>query len=146
MGTTKKTEQEQEQRSDLFVVGSVVRAFFGSTRKDNKEKYRLTVHNEDLDYTIFTAFDGSPARYVPGWFKDQKGYINLSSDFDIPVRYKGKKLSFDEWVGDATELVPPNSIICVRIRQKQGAVYPVAIDIREDGYTEDVWAGFDDVE
>lgn len=133
-----------EKLNDLFVVGRVVRAFYGTTRKDDKEKYRITIQNDEMPYDQIKAFDGSPSRFVPTWFKDGKGFMNLASDYSIPVRYQRDEIDFVSWTTGEEELTAPNAIVCIKVRQKQGALYPVAIDIREDGHTEDVWEGFDD--
>lgn len=142
MAAAKK--ETAEKMNDLFIMGRVVRAYYGATRKDEKEKYRITIQSDVMPYDQIKAFDGSPSRFVPSWFKEEKGFMNLSSDYAIPVRYGRDELDFTQWSAGETNLTAPNAIVVVKVRQKQGAVYPVAIDIREDGHTEDVWEGFDE--
>ena len=137
-------KKEVEKMNDLFITGRVVRAFYGSTRKDTKDKYRLTIQADDMPYDHIQAFDGSPSRFVPSWFKEAKGFMNLASDYNIPGKFNGDEIDFQEWTTGGEDLTAPNSIVCVKIRQKQGAVYPVALVIREDGHTENVWEGFDE--
>ena len=50
---------------------------------------------------------------------------------------------YSEWINGAADLTAPGSIVVIRIRQKDGSVYPVAIDILSDGEIADVWEGFD---
>lgn len=134
--------KEEVKMNDLYISGKVVRAFYGTARQDDTEKYRLTIFNENLPYDKIQAFDGSSSKYTPAWFKDAEGYMNLTSRYTIPVKIGSKETDFDNWVnGDYTA---PNSKVVVRVRQKQGAVYPVAILVKEDGFVENPFEGFDE--
>lgn len=140
--TKKETAEKVNQMSDLYIDGRIVRAYFGETRKDHDEKYRLTIHGE-IPYDEITAYEDTRASFIPTWFKDREGYMNLSSVYDIPCRYNRETFKFSEWISDGFDLTPVNATVCVRVRQKEGAVYPVAIDILSDGEVADVWEGFD---
>ena len=135
-------KETTEKLNDVYLTGKVVRAYYGTSRKDETEKYRFTIFDEKMPYEKIDAFDSSSSKYTPTWFKDLEGYVNLSSMYDIPVRFGNKDMTFDEWLKG--ELTPPNSIVTVRVRQKQGAVYPVAILVKEDGFTENPFDGFED--
>lgn len=142
MMAEKNQEKKMEKIEDLYIVGKVVKAMYGSTRFDKDEKFRLTIKG-DIPYGEITAYDHTRSSFIPTWFKNQDGYMNLTSVYDIPCRYGNNKFNFSDWVGNDTDLTAPNSEVVVRIRQKDGAVYPVAIDITKDGEIADVWDGFD---
>lgn len=140
-----KKQQEknlQEKLSDLYITGHVIKATFGATRFDKGEKFRITIKG-DIPYEDITAYDGTRTSFIPQWYKEQEGYMNLSSVYDIPCRYGNDKFTFSDWISKDNDLTAPNSEVCIRIRQKDGAVYPVAIDILKDGEVADVWDGFD---
>ena len=141
-----KKQQEknlQEKMSDLYITGHVIKAMFGTTRFDKDEKFRITIKG-DIPYDVITAYEGTRTSFIPQWYKEQDGYMNLSSLYDIPCRYGNDKFTFSEWISRDNDLTAPNSEVCIRIRQKDGAVYPVAIDIMKDGELDDVWDGFDE--
>lgn len=127
--TTKTTETNNEE---IFkFTGKVVRAFFGTTDYDDKNKNRVTLFAEDLDYSAIWAFNDCGPKYTPAWLKDAEGYINLSSKYDIPVKdKKGRKISFDDWLEAG---LYRGAIVKAKIRQTEGAVYPVCLVIVEDG-------------
>lgn len=134
-----KKEVKKQEFKDVIVEGKVVSAYYGKTKYDDEKKYRLSVFSEVIDYTEFTAFDNSGAKLTPAWFKDQKGYINLSSKFDIPVmNTDGEEITTEEWL-DTKKAV--HSFIKLKVRQKEGAVYPAAIIVVEDGEEADPFAG-----
>lgn len=134
-------EQEQEQKKEdrkmndkreiMNITGRIVRAFHGSTRKDSEECNRLTIYSDDMPYTDIWAYDECGSKYTPSWLKDAEGYMNLKSVFDIPVKdTRGRKISFDDWLESETTR---GAIVVVKIRQKEGAIYPMAIKILQDG-------------
>ena len=134
-----KKETKKAEFKDVIVEGKVVSAYYGTTKYDDNKKYRLSIYSEVIDYTEFTAFDNSGAKLTPAWFKEQKGYINLSSLFDIPVmNTDGEEMTTQEWL-DTKKAV--HSFIKVKVSQKEGAVYPAAIIVVEDGEEADPFAG-----
>ena len=134
-----KKETKKAEFKDVIVEGKVVSAYYGTTKYDDNKKYRLSIYSEVIDYTEFTAFDNSGAKLTPAWFKEQKGYINLSSLFDIPVmNTDGEEMTTQEWL-DTKKAV--HSFIKLKVRQKEGAVYPAAIIVVEDGDEADPFAG-----
>lgn len=134
-----KKEVKKAEFKDVIVEGKVVSAYYGTTKYDDNKKYRLSIYSEVIDYTEFTAFDNSGAKLTPAWFKEQNGYINLSSLFDIPVMSSdGEEMTTQEWL-DTKKAV--HSFIKLKVRQKEGAVYPAAIIVVEDGDEADPFAG-----
>ena len=143
MAAAKKATATQEKLSDIYIEGTITKALFGATRWDKDDKYRVTIKSDDIPYDEIKAYDNTKSSFIPDWYKDRNGYINLSSKYDIPCRYGNEKFMFFEWINGATDLTAPGSNVVIRIRQKDGSVYPVAIDILSDGEIADVWEGFD---
>lgn len=136
----KTTKPVETVRHETIIINGVVKkAYKGSTKYDDKEKNRITIFDEALDYTAITAYDNQPDKLTPGWYKDQEGYINLASGFDVPVMdLKGRQITFEDWINnDDTH----NAKVSVKIRQKDGSVYPVAIKVLEAGEPVDPFEG-----
>lgn len=136
---------KEQQNNDFIVMGSVVRAYFGGTKNDEKEKYRVTVKG-DIPYEKITAYDSCGSKYTPSWLKKAEGYINLSSRYDIPVRIGSRVYTFEEWIdGEAASNTAIHAEVRMLVRQKEGAVYPVCIDVLTDGYQDDAFATMDEM-
>lgn len=128
----KTTKPAEKVRHETIIINGVVKkAYKGSTKYDDKEKNRITIFDEALDYTEITAYDNQPDKLTPSWYKDQEGYINLASGFEIPVLdLNGREITFKDWI-DTCDV--HNATVSVKIRQKDGSVYPVAIKVWADG-------------
>lgn len=135
-----KTKEAKKQHETIVVKGIVKKAYTGKTKFSEDVKNRITIFSEDFPYTDITAYDDQPDKLTPGWFKDQEGYCNLASGFDVDVMASnGKKITFEEWVNNYDT---HNAEVTVKIRQKDGAIYPVAIKVYKDGEPVD---NFDDM-
>lgn len=123
--------KETKKHETIVVKGIVKKAYTGKTKFSEDVKNRITIYSEDFPYTDITAYDDQPDKLTPGWFKDQEGYCNLASGFDVDVmNSSGKQISFEDWVNNYDT---HNAEVTVKIRQKDGAVYPVAIKVYKDG-------------
>lgn len=137
--TTKNTETKNtetkttESKKDNIIIirgVNVVRAFYGTTKYNPTKKNHVTIKG-DIPYDSITAFEGSGPKLTPTWYKNRDGYMNLASVFDIPVLTDtNKQIDFDEWI---TEYNTIGAIVNVKAIQKDGAIYPVAIQVLEDG-------------
>lgn len=137
-----KKEVEQEMKKELMkkliVEGVVVSARYGANKFDDTNKYRIAIKSDDINYDDIHAYDNVGTKLTPSWFKNRDGYINLSSIYSIPVMdASGKKISFDDWLENYNVL---GSIVKVAFKQKDGAVYPEAIKVLENGEERDPFA------
>ena len=137
-----KKEVEQEMKKELMkkliVEGVVVSARYGANKFDDTNKYRIAIKSDDINYDEIHAYDNVGTKLTPSWYKNRDGYINLSSIYSIPVMdASGKKISFDDWMENYNVL---GSIVKISIKQKDGAVYPEAIKVLEDGEERDPFA------
>ena len=129
--TTKNTTNTTDTTNTLIIRGvKVVRAFNGSTKYNPTIKNHVTV-NGDIPYDAITAYDNVGTKLTPTWLKNKDGYMNVASKFDIPVQdMNGRKISFDDWI-DEYNIV--GALVNIKIIQKDGAIYPMAISVIEDG-------------
>ena len=130
-----KKELEQEVKKELLkkliIEGVVVSARYGATKFDDNNKYRVAIKSDSINYDEIHAYDNVGTKLTPSWLKNRDGYINLSSIYSIPVMdVRGKQIDFDDWLAEYNVL---GSLVKVSIKQKDGAIYPEAIKVLEDG-------------
>lgn len=139
------SKQEEKKGKEIVIVeGTVVSARIGTSRFDEKEKCRLSIKCDPskLDYAKFDkAYEKSGSRLTPNWVKDKDGYINLNSKFDIPCKdITGKVITFEEFTEKSTAL---GSLVKASLTIKDGAVYPVAFKVLEEGEELNPFEGLD---
>lgn len=132
MTTNTETKNTETKKDNILIIRGVkvVRAYFGGTKYNAKEKNHITIKG-DIPYDSITAFEKSGAKLTPSWFKNRDGYMNLASVFNIPVLTDTKnQIDFADWISEHNTV---GATVNVKIIQKDGAVYPVAIQVLEDG-------------
>lgn len=133
MATQKK--EQSKVMENVIVEGVIVSARYGSTKFDDRNKYRFSIKSDSIPYDEIVAYEGVGTKMTPAWFINQDGYINLASIYSIPVlNSEGIKTETDAWFNTDNVI---GSKVRVSIRQKEGAVYPVAIKVLEDGEERD---------
>lgn len=133
MATQKK--EQNKVMENVIVEGVIVSARYGSTKFDDRNKYRFSIKSDNIPYDEIVAYEGVGTKMTPAWFINQDGYINLASIYSIPVlNSEGIKTETDAWFNTDNVI---GSKVRVSIRQKDGAVYPVAIKVLEDGEERD---------
>lgn len=136
----KMKKEAKKVMNNIIVEGTIVSARFGSTKFDDNNKYRIAIESDSIDYDSIHAYDNVGSKLTPTWFKDKTGYINLSSIYDIPIQdVKGKRIDFEEWIGEEYNAL--GSKVKVSIKQKEGALYPIAIKVIEEGEERDPFEG-----
>lgn len=147
---------KKEQKSNIMIINDmkVVSAKYGLKKGRTKSgksfeaeepTYQLSLKGE-IPYEDFTAFDDTPEKMIPSWYKKQEGYMNLSSKFDIPVRREGRDSTMSEWMDEQAEKEYScnGSTVRVKIKQADGVIYPVAVVVLEDGSPADPFEGMDE--
>lgn len=128
-------ETIKKETNVIVVEGIIVEARYGKTRYSEELKNRVALKSESIPYDKITAFENVGPRLTPSWFKDKTGYINVSSMYDIPVKdINNKVIDFDDWI---TEYNALGSKVKMSLTQKEGALYPKAIKVIEDGEERD---------
>lgn len=124
------TKKEIENKVLIIRGVTVVRAFFGRTKFNPTEKNHITLKG-DIPYDDIVAYKNVGSKLTPSWLKTREGYINLASVYDIPVRTENNRvITFSDWISECN---PISSEVNVKVIQKEGACYPVAIDVIKDG-------------
>lgn len=133
----------------MIIKGKLTYCGFGKTKKDDKEKYRLTVDcgdNLDIETRKELASVYENAVMLPKFIKDAScNTINLKSLYDIPV-----KCPEDENIKMLSDLITDGHYIDAEIRvslvlkstEESGAIYPKAIVIDKLGSKYDTFSDF----
>ena len=141
----------------VILNGKVTFAKFGSTQKDNRNMYRLTMECSNLDDTdndtklsnrdiITGAYVGSAM--CPKFVKDDTcNTVNLKSLYDIALKCPDTDIdTFQKWLDDGRTMDAEISVKC-RVKTNDngnsGAIYPIAIKVRKFGSKYDFFADFD---
>lgn len=134
MSENAKTKKETGNKVLIIRGVKVVRAFFGRTKFNPTEKNHITLKG-DIPYDDIVAYKKVGSKLTPSWLKTREGYMNLASMYDIPVRTENnREIPFSDWISDCN---PISSEVNVKVIQKEGACYPVAIDVIKDGDDQD---------
>ena len=124
-------EPTEDKFPNVIIEGKVVGAYFGKTKFDETNKNRIGVESSSIPYDKIHAFDSNGDKLTPKWFKDKTGYINVKSIYDIPVKTtSGKVITCEEWFETGLCM---GATIRLKLRQKDGGVYPVALVILVNG-------------
>ena len=132
----------------VVLKGKVTFAKFGSSKKDNRELYRLIIEvtNLDIDTRKKIAEAYENAVMLPKFIKDSScNTVNLKSLYDVPVKTEEKEIdSLQKWLDDGRLIDAEISVKCkIKKMEESGAIYPVAIIVRKFGSKYDYFTDFD---
>ena len=134
-----KTNETVTKSTNIIIEGQIVEARVGRSRFSEDIKSRLAIKSDSIPYDDIIAYKDVGPRMTPAWYKEKTGYINASSRFNIPVlAINGRELSFEEWLETGLAI---GSKVRAKFSQKDGAIYPVAIKVLENGDKVDPFEG-----
>lgn len=142
-----KTKEDDEMiiKGKLIVCKRTEKEFKGKTVK---EKLYITLAEVNLDdekmAAIQEAFKESGKKFTPDWVKNFTGYVNLATEFPLPVRdLDGEDHdSIEEFIKE--EKFPwMGAEVKASINVKDGAIYPNSIKFLSEGNPFDAFGEFD---
>lgn len=137
MGTKKETTDQVTK--SIIIEGIVKSAYIGTSKFSDTRKNRLALQSDAIPYDEITAFVNAGTKLTPAWFKDKNGYMNLASIYNIPVKdIKGREITFEDFCELETAI---GSKIRIALTQKDGAIYPRAFIVLEEGEARDAFEG-----
>ena len=124
----------------------------GKSVWDNKTK-RFTYNNDQLETTLSlfsedeeiysklaSAYEDTHEKFIPRWFKEKNGFINLKSNYDIPVlTTNDEETTLVDLINESPTLI--GSKVNISLTLTDGAIYPNAIKIIEDGEVKNPFDG-----
>lgn len=127
-------KENNETKKVVIVEGVVTSARVGSSKFDETIKNRLSIKCEEgvINYDDIKPFyENVGSKMTPKWIKEESGYVNVSSKFDIPVKDTfGRQITFQEFTESATAI---GSKVKLALTVKEGCIYPNAFVVMEDG-------------
>ena len=132
---------------ETVIKGTLINVRKGTSKYDDKIKTRFSVVLDDSDYTEFyetceNAYADSGSRMTPKWLKERNGYVNLTSNYDVPTKDANNRVTtLEELIQARADLNGSLAQVCVRI--KEGSVYPISIKISAYGEERDLFSCFD---
>lgn len=138
-----------EEGNVIFVVDCTI-VDIADNAESGKTDINLRVP-DDLDISIFAgAFKKSKKQYIPKWYSEFKGYVNLHSKYKVPVQIAipDEEGDIDLINTDTAKLISGKDDYKyykakVKMKVKEGAVYPMAIKIC--GEPDNSYNPFDDM-
>ena len=132
---------------------TLVKAKRGGKSVWNNRTKRFTYKNDQLETTLSlfsddekvysklsSAYDNTHEKFIPRWFKEKEGYINLKSNFDIPViDTNNNETTLVDLINESPTLI--GSKVNISLFIGNGAIYPNAIKIIEDGKVKNPFEG-----
>ena len=139
---------ENNTTETVVLKGKVTFAKFGTSKKDNREMYRLTIEvpNFDIETRKKIAEAYENAVMLPKFIKDAScNTVNLKSLYDVPVKSEEKEIdSLQKWLDDGRLIDAEISVKCkIKKMEESGTIYPIAIIVRKFGSKYDFFADFD---
>ena len=126
--------ENKETKKQLVVEGVVTSARVGTSKFDDTIKNRLSIKCEEgvINYDDIKPFyENVGSKMTPKWIKEESGYVNVSSKFEIPVKDTfGNQITFEEFTESATAI---GSKVKLALTVKEGCIYPNAFVVIEDG-------------
>ena len=142
-------EVAKKDSKQVVIAGVVTTAMYGKRnfstgQSDDTEKYRVSIKVKPAAVQVLKDaaegyFEGIEDKWIPDWYKKEAAeteYLNFSSSFDIRIGELGvNNRMFDK--GTMSDYIKANggningSKIALSLTIKKGAVYPVAILVKE---------------
>lgn len=132
----------------VILKGKVSFAKFGSSKKDARDMYRLTIEvpNFEIETRKKIAEAYENAVMIPKFIKDSScNTVNLKSLYDVPIKCSdGEIETLQDWLDDGRTIDAEVSVKCkIKKMEESGAIYPSAIKIHKFGSKYDLFADFD---
>lgn len=133
---------------EKIIKGTINLMYYGVSNLDrtNTKKYIISINSEDLSKLretkeIIENYAKTP--FKPKWFTEGSGKINLKTLYDIPVEYNNSKTDLSSFLNDYGNFTT-NAEVKIKLRFKNGACYPVALQILSLGEEKEEYNPFTD--
>lgn len=133
---------------EKIIKGTINLMYFGisSLDKTRTPKYIISINSPQLselkeEKEIIEEYSKTP--FKPKWFTEDSKRINLKTIYEIPVNYNGHTFSIDEFL-EAYSNFTTNAEVKVKLRFKNGACYPVALQVLNLGEEKEEYNPFTD--
>lgn len=133
---------------EKIIKGTVNLLYYGVSNLDrtNTKKYIISINSDDLTKLretkeIIENYSKTP--FKPKWFTEDSKKINLKTNYDIPVQYNNSKIDLSNFLSDYGNFTT-NAEVKIKLRFKNGACYPVALQVISLGEEKEEYNPFTD--
>ena len=128
---------------NIIINGKLTHLYYGSTRFENKEMYRMTIEANNINREDFDKVY-KDNKFAPKWYTNNNhNIINLKTKYDIPVKFDERVLSLDDFIEDGRT---NNAKVQIKLKITDKGVYPKSINVIEMGTKYDPFEDFQDSE
>lgn len=133
---------------EKIIKGTIDLMYYGVSKLDrtNAKKYIISIESPQLtdlkeDKEIIENYSKTP--FKPKWFTEDSKKINLKTLYDIPVLYNGGTFGLGDFLSDFGRFTT-NAEVKIKLRFKNGACYPVALEVLSLGEEKEEYNPFTD--
>lgn len=133
---------------EKIIKGTINLMYYGVSKLDrtNTKKYIISIESSQLadlkeDKEIIENYAKTP--FKPKWFTEDSKKINLKTNYDIPVEYNNSKIDLSSFLSDYGNFTT-NAEVKIKLRFKNGACYPVALQVLTLGEEKEEYNPFKD--
>lgn len=133
---------------EKIIKGTINLMYYGVSKLDrtNTKKYIISIESPQLaelkeDKEIIENYAKTP--FKPKWFTEDSKKINLKTLYDIPVEYNNSKIDLSSFLSDYGNFTT-NAEVKIKLRFKNGACYPVALQVISLGEEKEEYNPFTD--
>lgn len=133
---------------EKIIKGTIDLMYYGVSKLDrsNTKKYIISITSPQLtelkeDKEIIENYSKTP--FKPKWFTEDSKKINLKTLYEIPVLYNSRSCWIDEFLNDFGNFTT-NAEVKIKLRFKNGACYPVALEVLKLGEEKEAYNPFTD--
>ena len=133
---------------EKIIKGTINLMYYGVSKLDrtNTKKYIISIESPQLtdlkeDKEIIENYAKTP--FKPKWFTEDSKKINLKTNYDIPVEYNNIIYDLSVFLHDYGNFTT-NAEVKLKLRFKNGACYPVALQVLTLGEEKEEYNPFTD--
>ena len=133
---------------EKIIKGTINLMYYGISNLDRTrtQKYIISIESPQLtdlkeDKEIIENYSKTP--FKPKWFTEDAKKINLKTLYEIPILYNGKTFSISEFLEQFGRFTT-NAEVKIKLRFKNGACYPQALEVISLGEEKEEYNPFTD--
>lgn len=133
---------------EKIIKGTINLMYYGISNLDRTrtQKYIISIESPQLtdlkeNKEIIENYAKTP--FKPKWFTEDSKKINLKTIYEIPVLYNGRTFRIDEFLNEYGRFTT-NAEVKIKLRFKNGACYPAALEVLSLGEEKEEYNPFKD--
>lgn len=133
---------------EKIIKGTINLMYYGISNLDRTKtkKYIISIESPQLsdlkeEKEIIENYAKTP--FKPKWFTEDSKKINLKTLYEIPVLYNNRSCWIDEFLNDFGRFTT-NAEVKIKLSFKNGACYPVALEVLKLGEEKEEYNPFRD--